>query len=40
MLLWLDNLEDLSDQKWTADMVDIPNDITMKGAHIRLPGGH
>ena len=23
MLLWLDNLEDLSDQKWTADMVDI-----------------
>ena len=40
MLLWLDNLEDLSDQKWTADMVDISKpDITHEGRIYGFPVG-
>ena len=40
LLLWLDNLEDLSDQKWTADMVDISKpDITHEGRIYGFPVG-
>lgn len=40
MLLWLDNLEDLSDQAWTADMADISKpDITYEDKIYGFPVG-
>lgn len=40
MLLWLANLEDLSDQTWTADMVDISKpDITYENKIYGFPVG-